>query len=147
VFLINTLKLSRHGVREIINTVKSRGDKALLDYTARFDGVKLAKKNLQIPKAEIDVAWRSASIEDKKSLNLAKERIEKFHRQELTHSWKIAGSGGEVLGQKVIPWRSWHLRPGRQGVLSLFSAYERNPAQVAGVSGNHHGYSPVSPGD
>ena len=122
-------------VREIINTVRNRGDKALLDYTARFDGVKLAKKNLQISKAKIDVAWRNASVEDKKSLNLAKKRIEKFHRQELTHSWKIAGSGGEVLGQKVIPLEKVGIYvPGGKASYPSSVLMNAIPAQVAGVS-------------
>jgi histidinol dehydrogenase len=122
-------------VREIINTVRTRGDKALLAYTARFDGVKLTKKNLQIPKAEIDVAWRNASTEDKKSLNLAKERIEKFHRQELTHSWKIAGSGGEALGQKVIPLEKVGIYvPGGKASYPSSVLMNAIPAQVAGVS-------------
>ena len=122
-------------VREIINTVRTRGDKALLDYTARFDGVKLAKKNLQISKAKIDVAWRNASVEDKKSLNLAKKRIEKFHRQELTHSWKIAGSGGEVLGQKVIPLEKVGIYvPGGKASYPSSVLMNAIPAQIAGVS-------------
>jgi len=122
-------------VREIINTVRTRGDEALLAYTARFDGVKLAKKNLQIPKAEIDVAWENASTEDKKSLNLAKERIEKFHRQELTHSWKIAGAGGEALGQKVIPLKKVGIYvPGGKASYPSSVLMNAIPAQVAGVS-------------
>jgi Histidinol dehydrogenase len=122
-------------VREILNTVRTRGDKALLEYTACFDGVKLAKKNLQIPKAEIDGAWRNASTEDKKSLNLAKERIERFHRQELTHSWKIAGSGGEVLGQKVVPLEKVGIYvPGGKASYPSSVLMTAIPAQVAGVS-------------
>ena len=122
-------------VREIINTVRTRGDKALLDYTARFDGVKLSKKNLQVPKAEIETAWSNTSSEDKKSLNLAKERIEKFHRQELTQSWKITGSGGEVLGQKVIPLEKVGIYvPGGKAAYPSSVLMNAIPAQVAGVS-------------
>jgi len=122
-------------VREIVNAVKSRGDKALLDYTARFDGVKLAKKNLQVSKADIDAAWENASPEDKKSLNLAKVRIEKFHRQELTHSWKIAGSGGEALGQKVIALEKVGIYvPGGKASYPSSVLMNAIPAQVAGVS-------------
>ena len=122
-------------VREIINAVKSRGDKAVLDYTSRFDGVKLAKKDLQIPKADIDAAWENASPEDKKSLNLAKVRIEKFHRQELMHSWKIVGSGGEVLGQKVIPLEKIGIYvPGGKASYPSSVLMNAIPAQVAGVS-------------
>jgi histidinol dehydrogenase (EC 1.1.1.23) len=122
-------------VREIINTVKSRGDKALLDYTARFDGVKLSKKNLQVSKAEIETAWSYTSSEDKKSLNLAKERIEKFHRQELTHSWKIAGTGGEALGQKVVPLEKVGIYvPGGKASYPSSVLMSAIPARVAGVS-------------
>ena len=129
------LKAIETRVREIITAVKSRGDKALLNYTACFDGVKLAKKNLQVSKAEIETAWKNTSSEDKKSLNLAKERIEKFHRQELTHSWKIAGTGGEVLGQKVIPLEKVGIYvPGGKASYPSSVLMNAIPAQVAGVS-------------
>jgi len=122
-------------VREIINAVKYRGDKAVLDYTARFDGVKLTKKDLPTPKADIDTAWENASPEDKKTLNLAKKRIEEFHCQELTHSWKIVGSGGEVLGQKVIPLEKVAIYvPGGKASYPSSVLMNAIPAQVAGVS-------------
>jgi histidinol dehydrogenase len=122
-------------VREIVNAVKSRGDKALLDYTARFDGVKLTKKNLQIPKAAIDGAWKNISSDDKKSLNLAKERIENFHRQEITQSWKITGAGGEALGQKVIALEKVGIYvPGGKASYPSSVLMNAIPAQVAGVS-------------
>ncbi|WAC06326.1 MAG: histidinol dehydrogenase [Thermodesulfobacteriota bacterium] len=129
------LKAVETRVRGIINTVRTRGDKALLDYTACFDGVKLTKKNLQVSKAEIETAWRNASSEDKKSLNLAKKRIEKFHCQELTHSWKIAGSGGEALGQKVVPLEKVGIYvPGGKASYPSSVLMSAIPAHVAGVS-------------
>ena len=122
-------------VREIIMAVKSRGDKALLAFTARFDGVKLTKKNIQISKADIDGAWEKVSPEDKKSLNLARKRIEKFHRREVTHSWKISGSGGEALGQKVIPLEKVGIYvPGGKASYPSSVLMNAIPAQVAGVS-------------
>ena len=68
-------------------------------------------------------------------MNLAKERIEKFHRQELTQSWKITGSGGEVLGQKVIPLEKVGIYvPGGKAAYPSSVLMNAIPAQVAGVS-------------
>ena len=122
-------------VRKIINTVRIKGDKALFDYTARFDGVKLSKKDLLVSNAEIETAWRNASSDDKKSFVLAQERIERFHRQELTRSWKITGSGGEVLGQMVIPMEKVGIYvPGGKASYPSSVLMNAIPAQVAGVS-------------
>ena len=64
-------------VREIMASVKSGGDKAVLDYTAKFDGVTL--KNLRVPDADLKAAWNTLPAEDKAALETAKANIKAFH--------------------------------------------------------------------
>ncbi|HXY74115.1 MAG TPA: histidinol dehydrogenase, partial [Dehalococcoidales bacterium] len=64
-------------VRAIIEDVFKRGDKALLEYTAKFDGAQLEK--LEISRAKIKAAYRNVSKELVGALELAVERITNFH--------------------------------------------------------------------
>ena len=121
-------------VRQIINAVRDRGDKALLDYTARFDKVKLSRNKLLVLKNEIEAAWKKISSADKKSLNLAKRRIEKFHKKELPNSWTIKGGAGEILGQRVVPLERVGIYvPGGKASYPSSVLMNAIPAKVAGV--------------
>jgi len=64
-------------VRAIIEDVFKRGDKALLEYAAKFDGAQLEK--LEVSRAKIKAAYRSAGKELVAALELAVERIHNFH--------------------------------------------------------------------
>lgn len=122
-------------VRDIIKGVKTRGDAALLDYTARFDKVKLSQKKLLVCEAEIDGAFKKTSLKDRKTLKLAKERIERFHQEELSRSWIRGGSGGEITGQVVIPIEKVGIYvPGGKAAYPSSVLMNAVPARVAGVS-------------
>jgi len=122
-------------VRDIIGQVRARGDAALLDYTARFDKVKFSSKDLLIRKAEIDDACKKSSAKDRKALKLAKERIEKFHQEELSRSWIRGGEGGEITGQVVIPLEKVGIYvPGGKAAYPSSVLMNAIPALVAGVS-------------
>jgi len=122
-------------VRHILKDVKDRGDRALLEYTARFDKVNLSPEQLQVPEAEVEQAWKRTSSEDKKSWNLARERIEKYHRKELSRSWIMSGTKGEVLGQIVIPLERVGIYvPGGKASYPSSVLMNAIPASIAGVS-------------
>jgi len=67
-------------VRQIINEVRHRGDVALLDYTLKFDGVKLT--SLEVSKKQITSAYQGADSELVSALKLAAERIRSFHTRQ-----------------------------------------------------------------
>jgi histidinol dehydrogenase len=122
-------------VREIINEVKNRGDLALIDYTATFDKVNISQKELQVPEEEIEKAWERVPLKDKEALILAKERIERYHREEISRSWIISNTGGEIVGKVVIPLEKVGIYvPGGKASYPSSVLMNAIPAQVAGVS-------------
>ena len=88
-------------VSDIIKTVRANGDKALFDYTARFDKAQLSA--LQVTKEEIEEA---RSIVEPKFIDIlerAAKNIRKFHEAQKRQSFIINDEDGIVMGQKVIP--------------------------------------------
>lgn len=121
-------------VKAILADVSSRGDAAVLEYTARFDGAELTQETLRVSEEEIAQAYAQVDPEVLASLRVAKERIEAFHQKQLTKSWMEPDSDGSVLGQLVLPMeRVGVYVPG--GTASYPSSVLMNalPAKVAGV--------------
>ena len=69
-------------VISITNRVKSEGDKAIWDYSEKFDG--MTQGNLQVSSAEIEESSGLIPQELKNAINTAKKNIEKFHSSQLT---------------------------------------------------------------
>lgn len=119
-------------VSAIIADVRARGDEALIDYTARFDGVQL--KELRIDEQTLS---RSADKVDRRVLDALREAIgnvRAFHEQQIEKSWEISPVEGVRLGQRITPLESVGLYvPG--GTAAYPSSVVMNvvPAQVAGV--------------
>ncbi len=120
------------GVSAIVDEVRARGDAALIDYTARFDGVEL--QDLRIDEQTLN---RSADKVDQRvlvALRAAIENVRKFHQHEVEQSWEVAPADGVRLGQRITPLASVGLYvPG--GTAAYPSSVVMNvvPAQVAGV--------------
>ena len=68
-------------VENILNKIKKQGDKALIKYTRKFDGVKL--KNLLVTEEEILLAGKGLLPELKKAIDQAKQNIEMFHKAQV----------------------------------------------------------------
>ena len=67
-------------VEEIINTIKSIGDKALLDYSIKFDGVKAkSMADLMITQEELEKSFNDLSDKQKNAITVAAERIKTYH--------------------------------------------------------------------
>lgn len=118
-------------VREIMSTVKTRGDYALREYTARFDGVEMT--DLLVSDQEITDAELWLSINLKESILLAKENIEKFHRSQLPGIEKMEVMPGVDCWRKAVPIQKVGLYiPG--GTAPLFSTILMLgiPAMIAG---------------
>jgi len=72
-------------VRKIIIDVRERKDKALIDYTRKFDGWNpVSPERLIMTKKEIEQAEKYITREDKKSIEKAAERIENYHKSNLS---------------------------------------------------------------
>ena len=114
-------------VRKIVSDVRKLGDKAVIDYTKRIDGIEL--DNFAVEVGEIDIEPEILS-----SLKVAAENIRKFHVEQLPKSWITYRGVNSLLGQAVIPLeRVGVYVPG--GTAAYPSSVLMNiiPAKVAGV--------------
>ena len=121
-------------VAAIIRDVRIRGDAALIDYTARFDGVQMRPTELRVPE---ETLHRSALQVDSfvlESLREAIQNVRAFHEHQKEESWEINPAEGVRLGQRINPIaRAGLYVPG--GTAAYPSSVVMNvvPAQVAGV--------------
>jgi histidinol dehydrogenase len=121
-------------VAVIIRDVRTRGDAALIDYTARFDGVQMQPSELRVPE---ETLHRSALQLDSivlESLREAIQNVRAFHEHQREESWEINPAEGVRLGQRINPIaRAGLYVPG--GTAAYPSSVVMNvvPAQVAGV--------------
>ncbi len=90
-------------VKNIINDVRLFGDDALLKYTKKFDGVKLAPRQLKVSEIEISGAYQNISPNFVSTLKIVIENINRFYKKTLKKSWKIRSEDGIVLGENYSP--------------------------------------------
>ncbi len=121
----------REAARTIVEGVREGGDRALFNFTERFDGVRL--ENLRVPAEEIEEARRSLPAELVESFTYAIKNVRTFHRREMASSWEQS-RGGATVGQRVRPIRRAGLYvPGGHGTYPSTLVMSAVPAQVAGV--------------
>ncbi|MFW5625012.1 MAG: histidinol dehydrogenase [Campylobacter hyointestinalis] len=87
-------------VTNIIEDIKKRGDEALNEQIAKFDHWEV-KSNLAITRCEMKNAYNSISDELKESLQVAFERIKRYHEKQLEKTWLSFEDDGSILGQKI----------------------------------------------
>ena len=92
-------------VSKIIADVRKRGDRALIDLTAKFDGVKLTAATIRVTLAERSRAIDLIGAEDRRALKLAARRIADFHRRTMEKSFTYRDKSGMRLGLMVQPMR------------------------------------------
>jgi histidinol dehydrogenase len=122
-------------VSKILADVRLNGDEALLKYTRRFDGVKLAQKQLRVSEAEKSAAYQDIGPDFIATLKKIIANITKFYEKQLKRSWRQSVQDGILLGEKIDPL-------GRVGVYvpagtaPLVSCVYMSvlPARIAGVS-------------
>ncbi len=119
-------------VSEIIANVIKNGDKALKEYSQKFDKVEL--DDLRVPQADIDAAYKNADQDLIDALNLAKNNIVSYHQKEIQNGFVDAEQKGVVRGEKITPLAAVGLYvPG--GTAAYPSSILMNviPAKLAGV--------------
>ena len=123
-------------VAEILAAVKRRGDAAVLEYTAQFDGVKAASlAELELPRALLARARDALPAAERGALEEAALRVRRYHEKQLAQSWQYAEADGTILGQKVTPLDRVGLYvPGGKAAYPSSVLMNALPAKVAGVA-------------
>jgi histidinol dehydrogenase len=126
-------------VAKILLAVKEKGDEAVLGFTKQFDCLKVASvSELEIPRKDLEQAYKSLSDEQKIALDIAVQRIRAYHeRQKIEagcHSWEYEEADGTRLGQKVTALdRVGIYVPGGKAAYPSSVLMNAIPAKVAGV--------------
>ena len=118
-------------VRSILAAVRDRGDDALRDYTAEFDGVTLSE--LTIPAAELRAALDSMSAEERQALELARDRIVAHHRAQLSDPVEHDDGGVHIRSYRRPVDRVGCYVPGGRASYPSTLLMTAVPALVAGV--------------
>ncbi|WP_041186235.1 histidinol dehydrogenase [Candidatus Kinetoplastidibacterium desouzai] len=123
-------------VTSILLDIQTIGDKALLQYTNKFDRISIKNASeLEIPKSKWKEALDSISREQKKSLEIAAERIQEYHNHQISRTWEYTEKDGTILGQKITPIDKVGLYvPGGKAAYPSSVLMNAIPAKVAGVS-------------
>lgn len=121
-----------HQVEAILERVRLEGDKALLDLTERFDGVR--PDPMRIPAETLAEAWRTCPSDLRSALELAHRRILDFHQRQLPRDISVSGVHGERLGRRWSPVdRAGLYVPGGRASYPSTVLMNAVPATVAGV--------------
>ena len=121
-------------VASIVDDVRARGDRALIEYGARFDGVELSLSELRIGEDQLNRFAKGADEQVVEALREAIRNVRVFHERQVEKSWTIEPLDGVLLGQRITPLDRVGLYvPG--GTAAYPSSVVMNvvPAQVAGV--------------
>jgi len=91
-------------VAKIIKEVRERGDDALIDYTKKFDKVRIAPRELRVSESEISAAFNELDSSIISSFKLAIDNVTKFYKKEAPPTKKrIKEANGKVLVSKYVP--------------------------------------------
>ncbi|OLN24231.1 histidinol dehydrogenase [Domibacillus antri] len=119
-------------VRAIIEDVKENGDRALFDYTEKFDGAKLY--SLKVTQEEINEAYEALDDEMIKVIREAADNIAAFHAKQKRETWLYTNEDGSILGQKMTPLDSAGVYvPGGTAAYPSSVLMNVMPAKIAGV--------------
>ncbi len=120
-------------VAEILENVRNTGDKALKDYSKKFDKADI--EEIRVSEAEITAAYASVDAELLETIRKSKQNIWSFHEKQLQNSWISPNEDGSMLGQLVRPIEKAGLYvPGGTAPLISSVLMTAVPAKVAGVS-------------
>jgi histidinol dehydrogenase len=122
-------------VNDIVERVKKEGDSALIDFTNRFDQMNISRASeLEISSKELSQALDNLPDSQKKSLEIAAQRIVNYHNKQKIDSWSYDDETGSSFGQKVTPMDKVGLYvPGGKAAYPSSVLMNAIPAKVAGV--------------
>lgn len=122
-------------VRHILREVKTRGDAAVLEFTEKFDRLKVSSMaELEMDKRRLQEALERIPQDQRVALEKAAERVRDYHERQDQKSWQYEDEDGTILGQKVTPLdRAGLYVPGGKAAYPSSVLMNAIPAKVAGV--------------
>ncbi len=121
-------------VQEIVDNVKENGNKALFEYTKKFDKADINKGNIRVTKEEIEEAYKQVDEHLLEVIRKALVNIRTYHEKQKQYSWFDTTENGTMLGQKVTAMNSVGVYvPGGKAVYPSSVLMNIVPAKVAGV--------------
>lgn len=121
-------------VNEILNEVKEKGDKAVFQYTKKFDQADLTAETLYVTEEEINDAYSKVDpgLVDVMKKSIA--NIRSYHEKQVRNSWFTTREDGVILGQRITPLESVGVYvPGGKAAYPSSVLMNIIPAKVAGV--------------
>ncbi len=129
---INTKSGVEDIVSDIIDNVRKNGDKALKEYSLKFDRAEV--KSLIVTQEEIEEAYNSEDKEFIATLEKARDNIYNFHSHQVRNNFVINDKDGVILGQKITPIEKVGLYvPGGTARYPSSVLMNAIPAKIAGV--------------
>ena len=121
-------------VNEILKNIRENSDKALFEYTAKFDGFTLTPENIRVTKEEIEEAYSKLDKEYIDVIRQAASNIRDFHEKQLRNSWFETKPDGSLLGMKITAIEKLGVYvPGGKAAYPSSVLMNIIPAKVAGV--------------
>lgn len=121
-------------VNDIISNVRENGDKALFEYTEKFDKCVITKDTIKVTREEIDAAYKKLDPEFIEVMKKSAANIREFHEKQKRESWFTTKPDGSILGQRVLPVEiSGVYVPGGKAAYPSSVLMNVVPAKVAGV--------------
>lgn len=93
-------------VRGIIDDVRCNGDEALIKYTRRFDGVKLAVRQLKVAESEISMAFQDITPDFVQTLKTIINNVSVYYKKQLKKPSRVNGQDGVILKEEINPLES-----------------------------------------
>ena len=121
-------------VSEIVNNVKENGDKAVFEYTEKFDHFALNSGNIRVTEEEIKEAYKEIPEDLIEVYRHSAVNIRTFHEKQLRQSFIETRPDGSILGQRITPIEKAGVYvPGGKAAYPSSVLMNVIPAKVAGV--------------
>ena len=121
-------------VNGIITDIRNNGDKALFEYTEKFDKCVIDSNSIKITRQEIEEAYKALDPEFVEVMKRSAENIRAFHEKQKRNTWIDTKEDGSILGQRILPIEiSGVYVPGGKAAYPSSVLMNVVPAKVAGV--------------
>lgn len=121
--------------KEIVGRVRNEGNRALFEYTQKFDCPFMDESKVKVTAEEMKVAFDALPEDLQNAMILSAGRIEAFHEKQKQNTWMDVKENGEILGQRVLPLEIVGVYvPGGKAAYPSSVLMNVIPAKVAGVS-------------